>query len=259
MGGAAKGAQADGARAAGLAGWLRGHWQMLLLAALVVALWRTPVVLPLRLLVVFGHELAHALAALATGGEVLSLTLDLHEAGATLTRGGAPVVIVAAGYPGSLLLGLAVLLAAARSRLDRWVMAGLAAGMGLVALLWVRDGVALAFVIALAVALAAAARWLPAAAVDFLLRIIGLTSILYVPLDIWDDAIARDIAGSDAAVLASLVGGSARLWGAVWLALALGAIWLALGRGLGARSNLAWPAAARRGQARAQGGSQDRA
>ena len=43
--------------------WLRGHWQLLALTALVIALWDTPAILPLKILVVFLHELSHGLAA----------------------------------------------------------------------------------------------------------------------------------------------------------------------------------------------------
>lgn len=67
---------------------------------------------PLGSLMVLLHEGSHALAAVLTGGQVLEITVagpraggpGVGEAGHTLTTGGAPALIAAAGYPGALLL-----------------------------------------------------------------------------------------------------------------------------------------------------------
>ena len=68
--------------------FLRGHWQLLLILVLVFALWRTPVVYPLRIFVVFLHELSHGLAGMATGGNIVDISLDPREGGQALIRGG---------------------------------------------------------------------------------------------------------------------------------------------------------------------------
>jgi len=91
--------------------WVKGHWQLLALTALVMALWTTPVILPLKILVVFFHELSHGLAALLTGGEIVSLSVNPEQGGVTLMRGGSRFAILSAGYVGSLLFGVALLLA----------------------------------------------------------------------------------------------------------------------------------------------------
>ena len=72
---------------------------MLALAALVFALWQTPVALPLKLLVVLFHELAHGLAALATGGSIESLTVTADQGGLAVTRGGSRFAILTRGLP----------------------------------------------------------------------------------------------------------------------------------------------------------------
>ena len=61
--------------------YLRGHWQIFAILAVVFALWATPVVLPLKLLVVFFHELSHALVAILTGGRVESFSVDFRQGG----------------------------------------------------------------------------------------------------------------------------------------------------------------------------------
>lgn len=219
--------------------FLRGHWQLLALSALVLALWTTPAILPLKILVVFLHELAHALAALATGGSVESITVNADQGGLTVTRGGSRFWILTAGYPGSLLLGLLFLLAALRTRFDRAVMALLGALVLAVTALYMRELFAVAFGAATGAAMLAMARFLPHQANDLALRLIGLTCLFYVPLDIFSDTIQRAHLRSDAYMLGQEIGGGGVIWGALWLLLSLAAIAAALRYGLGANSNIA--------------------
>ena len=37
---------------------VRGHWQMLVITAAILLLWFTPVIIPLKILIVFFHELS---------------------------------------------------------------------------------------------------------------------------------------------------------------------------------------------------------
>ncbi len=221
--------------------WLRGHWQLLALTALVVALWDTPAILPVKILVVFLHELSHGLAAWATGGEVLRLDLTADQGGTALTRGGNRIAILSAGYLGSLLFGAALLLAGLNSRADRAIAAALGLGLIAITLIYMRGLFPLAFGFATGAALLATAKFLPHQASDLVLRLIGLTSLIYVPLDIFSDTIARAHLRSDAAMLAEELGGGAQLWGALWLALSLAVIGLCLRFGLGRDSNIHLP------------------
>lgn len=209
-------------------GLLRAHWQMLVLAGIIFALWQTPVVLPLKLIVVFFHELSHGLAALATGGEIESLTVTADQGGLTVTRGGSVFAILSAGYLGSLLIGMGLFAAALRSAADRLVLALLGVGLVVVAALYVREGFALAFSLGAGGLMLAGARWLPGLGADLILRLIGLASMIYVPYDILSDTILRAHLHSDARMLAEEVGGATVLWGGLWLIVSLGAIGLAL-------------------------------
>ena len=207
---------------------IRAHWQLLALTALIFALWSTPVVLPLKLLVVLFHELSHATMALLTGGRVESLSVNFRQGGEVWTRGGSRVLILSAGYLGSLLIGTALFLAALRSRTDRIVLGALGAVLVVTLVLYVRDVAAILIVGGTGAALLAAARILPARACDLALRVIGLTSMIYVPYDIFDDTLRRSAERSDARMLAEEVGGPTILWGTLWLVAALAVIWLAL-------------------------------
>lgn len=215
-----------------------GHWQLIVLSVSVLVLWQTPLGLPLKILIVFFHELSHGLAALATGGRIESISVDMLQGGATVTRGGLRFITLSAGYLGSLVLGAGLFLGALHTRLDRALMALLGAVLIVIAGLYVRDGFALAFSLGTGVAMLAASRFLPGPANDLALRVIGLTSMIYVPWDIFSDTIARAHLRSDARMMAEEFGGATMLWGGLWLAISLAVIWLSL-RAIGDDSNIA--------------------
>lgn len=220
--------------------WLRGHWQLLALTALVFALWQTPLVVPLKILIVFLHEVSHALAAMATGGSVESISVSTAQGGLTVTRGGSLFAILTAGYLGSLSIGALILLIALRTHWDRALMGALGLAMLLITALYIREGFAFAFGLGGGVLMLAMAWFLPRDINDMALRLIGLTSLIYVPWDIFNDTIQRAGLRSDAYMLAEQFGGVTMLWGGLWLVLSALVIWLSLRHGLGKASNI-WP------------------
>ena len=84
----------------------------------------------------------------------------------------------------------------------------------------------------------AIARYLDRPTNDMVLRVMGLTSLIYVPYDIFDDTIARSGLRSDAYMLSEHFGGSTVFWGGLWLVLSLIVIALCLRYGIGQSSNL---------------------
>jgi hypothetical protein len=222
----------------GLETWIKAHWQLLALTTVVFALWPTPVVLPLKLLVVFFHELSHGLAAVLTGGEIVSLSVNFQQGGLAITRGGSRFAILTAGYLGSLFIGVGLLLAALRSRADRAILGATGAVMLVVLLVYVRDLATALICAGTGAALLAAARYCSRAVCDLVLRVIGLSSLIYVPYDIFDDTLRRSHLRSDARMLAEEFGGTTMLWGGLWLVISVCVIVWCLRRGLGADSNL---------------------
>ncbi|MEL7098761.1 MAG: M50 family metallopeptidase [Pseudomonadota bacterium] len=218
--------------------YFRGHWQLIALTGVVFALWQTQVVLPLKLLVVFFHEFAHGAAAVLTGGEVLELSVSAQQGGYAVTRGGSRFWILSAGYLGSLVIGLSLLLAALRSRADRAILGGLGALMILCCVLFIRESFALVFCAFSGAAMMLAAWVLPRQVCDLILRVIGVTSLLYAPYDIFDDTIRRAALRSDARMLAEEVGGTTLMWGGLWLAVSALVILAALRFALAPHSNL---------------------
>ncbi len=200
-------------------------WPTLLIAAAVFALWNTPVMIPLKILIVFFHELSHGLAAVLTGGSIESISISPRQGGLTLTRGGWGFLITSAGYLGSLLIGVLLYLSALRTRADRLIMGALGATLLLVAALYMREWFALGFTIAAGAAMLASARFLPENINDTALRVLGLVSMGYVPFDILSDTIIRSNLRSDAYNLSTQTGLPTMLWGGIWLLASLFVVW----------------------------------
>lgn len=202
----------------------------LLLAAVVYVFWSTVFVWPLRVFVVLLHEVSHGLAAVLTGGRIVSIELSPLEGGLCTTLGGWPFVIASAGYLGSALFGALFLVLGfrGRPRTHRTVTGVLGAALVLLTLVYVRSVFGFAYGLVAGALLLAVARWLPEGASSFVLRLLGVTSLLYAPWDITSDLILRSIPASDAGALARMTGIPALAWGVLWLAASLAIAWRAL-------------------------------
>ncbi|MEJ2467408.1 MAG: M50 family metallopeptidase [Candidatus Thiodiazotropha sp.] len=108
----------------------------LLLALLIKAI---PVIhQPLDWFQTFFHELSHGLAALISGGRIVSIQLSLDASGLCTTLGGQPALILFAGYAGSALWGTLIYLSV-NARYAKTIALSLALLVLGVGLLWARD------------------------------------------------------------------------------------------------------------------------
>src|SRR5439155_13217548 len=104
---------------------------LLLAAVLSIALWFIPFAevlsYPFRIFVTFIHEGGHALAALATGNSVQSLSVAMNGSGETYTTQGgvfSQMLVASAGYVGSMTYGALLLVLIRRSVAARVVLIG---------------------------------------------------------------------------------------------------------------------------------------
>lgn len=201
--------------------YLKGHWQLIALTAIVFALWQNSVVIPLKIFVVFLHEFSHALATWLTGGEVLELSVSAQQGGFVTSRGGNGFIIATAGYLGSLLLGSLLFVLALRSKIDRYVVGVLGVTMIALTALYIREPFAIGFCLGAGAVLIISARFFAASVNDLILRVIGLASMIYVPYDIFSDTLSRSYLMSDARILAQNYGGTTMMWGVIWLVVSL--------------------------------------
>lgn len=203
--------------------------RVLLLAlflAVALAFWDSPVLLPLKLLVVMMHETGHALATLLVGGTVQKVTIAVNQSGECLSYlppgWGAKVLVYSAGYLGSALAGGGLILATFRFRASRWVLGGLCLWLLAMATFYAGDLFTMLFCVGTALALGIGARLLPVSVVDLVNLFLAAFSALYVLFDLreglWNPA-ARE--HSDAALLAKLTYVPAIVWAVIWTLLAL--------------------------------------
>ncbi len=218
---------------------IRINWRstgsLLALFMLIVFLWDTWAVYPLKLLVVFFHELSHAMAAWATGGQVLGIRLDAAQGGLCITEGGIPWLVASAGYLGSMAWGAFLLMLPSKGRVARNTVIALGV-LVMAASLWlIRPFLGFGFLFSLisGIALIWSGRQFPAWANAWLLNIIGLTSCLYAVLDIKSDILERPGAMSDAAILSQLTGVPTIIWGIIWFLAALAGAFYALAHACG--------------------------
>lgn len=199
-------------------------------------LWPWPVMAPLKLLVVFFHEASHALMTVLTGGRVVEMTINAQQGGHVLSAGGSRFLTLSAGYLGSLLWGAVIYLAAVKSRFDKALSAILGVTILGICAWFIRDLFALVFCAVTGLGMLLMASKASMAVNDAVLRVIGLTSMLYAPLDIYSDTIERSNLRSDAVMLAEEFWGSGIFWGGAWLVLSVGIIAITFITGLRTRS-----------------------
>jgi hypothetical protein len=190
----------------------------LLLAAATLLLWGTPVVYPFRLFVVFLHEISHGIAAVVTGGQIVSIGMS-EAGGVCFTRGGWRLLILNAGYLGSLLWGALFLVLGARRTRARSVIAVVGLFTLLITLAYVRTWFGFLYGVSAGAALVAIAAKLRPVVSETLLAAIGATSVLYTVWDVVADVLVVHSGQSDASALARLTLVPAIVWGAAWIAI----------------------------------------
>ncbi len=191
--------------------------------------WSSPLGAPLRLLVVLFHELGHAGAAVLTGGEVLEIAVRLDASGHALTRGGAEVWVLNAGYLGAQAIGFALVeLGRAHPRTGAallcacFVAGAYWAGWSLAGAVCVLAVVVTVMAIVAASRREAASGSDPARTLRWAVQALGVLAIVHAVLDA-----ASDHGAGDAALLAARTWVPAIVWSALWVTTgtALAVVW----------------------------------
>lgn len=188
-------------------------------------LWTSPLLHPVKLMVVLFHEMSHGLMAIATGGKVLNIIVSADEGGACNSEGGIGVLIVSAGYLGSMFLGGLILYL---SRFRGWAAAVyLLLTMLLATAIFtvLHDPYTRRFATGLAGSFIFLGLLLPRVLGALFLRLLGTVSCLYVIFDIYTDILATSRAGAgivnDAVAFAQMTGLSPKAVGLAWLLISL--------------------------------------
>ena len=200
---------------------MKQNLYLALVLPFVVFFWDSIAMYPLKLLVVFFHESSHAITTVATGGTVKELVVTQFQGGHVLSMGGSRFLTLSSGYLGSLIWGAVIYLVAVKTRKDRGAMLFLGCLIIGIALMFVRNTFGFGFSMATGVVMAVLGLKAGEQVNDFILRLIGMTSMIYAPLDIFSDTISRSHLRSDARMLAEEFGGTTIMWGGIWIVISL--------------------------------------
>ncbi|MFY0594395.1 M50 family metallopeptidase [Roseivirga sp.] len=210
------------------------HLILVLLILAAMFMWNTPLVYPIKLFVVMLHEMSHGIMAEVFGGDIVNIQIDYRIGGyckyTVPSSFFAQIMIASAGYLGSLFWGLMIILAAVRTKKDKYI--SLTIGLVLLVLSWfvIKTGETFGIIVTIGFSLfmLLSFRFLSNKFHDYFLKFIGLISCLYVVLDIKNDLIDRRGVGSDADAISEMIGVPAVAIGVFWLVLALVAIFYTL-------------------------------
>ena len=198
-------------------------WSLFLqcsLMGVVFYLWSSPVMQPVKIMVVLFHEMSHGIVALASGGQVRSIMVTADEGGACETVGGVALLIVSAGYLGSMFFG-GLLLYLSNIRGSAPIVYTLLTLVLASAIMTVlHDPYSRTFATALAGSFICIGLLAPNWVAVFFLRVLGTVSCLYSMIDIYSDILATPsthVADNDATAFARLTGIPPATVGIVWL------------------------------------------
>jgi hypothetical protein len=194
--------------------------------AAVLFLWSYPPLIPLRALIVFIHEVFHGFAAILSGGSMVAIELGDNFTGRAFTEGGSQELILVSGYIGNILFGAILLVIAFLTRLDRLLSIALGAGMILISVFFISTPASMIFGIIIGVAFGLVGLILPTVVNEFMLKIIGMTSMLYPLIDVKEDLLFRAVPGSDAYIMGETFGIAPLFWIILWVVISVVSVYL---------------------------------
>jgi hypothetical protein len=116
-----------------------------------------------------------------------------------------------------MLLGGLILVAAARTRADKSISVAIGLIVVLITILYIRNVFGFVFGFIFGALMIVLGIFAPRVINDYILKFIGLTSILYAVLDIKDDLIMRTVRGSDAYQMSTIIPLPPIVWGILWI------------------------------------------
>ena len=224
---------------------------LLTAAALSILIWFIPfaevLTYPFRLFVTFIHEGGHALAALVTGNSVESLSIATNASGETYTTQGglfSQMLVASAGYIGSMIYGVMLLVMIRRAVAARVVLIASAVLIFLLTIIYGvykpvvsgagLSGIPFTFVAGalLTLGLVAVARFANSRIATFFLSFLAVQCVLNALLDLKTVFFLSTPFGprlpSDAVNMANATGIPALVWASVWITMSVGILLLTM-------------------------------
>lgn len=186
----------------------------------IIFFWDSYLIYPIKLFVVLLHEISHGIAAIATGGNMVDIVINMNQGGLCRTSGGIKFIVLSAGYLGSIFWGGIILVVSSKYSFDRQISGIIGSLLLIIGIIYVENFFGKMFTIGFGFCMILIG-WKAAGFInDFILKTIGLTSIVYSIIDIKSDTISRNIHVSDAARMGELYFGNSSFWGVIWISIA---------------------------------------
>ena len=229
--------------------FFRSEGRLLVAVAVLLVLLNVPygnyVLYPFALFGTWVHELCHALAALAVGGSVSQIEIFSDTSGLAWTRPGgrlAHAVVASAGYTGTALGGMLLLVFRRRALAGRIGLALLGVAMVLTAVVWVRNAFGTPAILVLGAALLAAGWKLPEELsgwlYTFLAAVTSLDAVTSIQTLFGSTHLVNGAPSStDARTVGELLLIPWFAWASLWMVLALICAWIGLRHALPATSD----------------------
>lgn len=201
---------------------------LILLGIIIVFLWDTWLIYPVKLFVVLLHEMSHGISAILTGGSIKSIEFNSYLGGKCSTLGGNEFIVASTGYIGSLVLGSILYLTSYSHQKSLIVCTTYAVVILLFTTSFISGSFAIIFALIVSVLLYVSPRFFNQILHSYLIRFIGFSSALYVLADIKEDLLTNDLRITDAHIIADITGTSPILWGLLWFTIAIVVIFFLL-------------------------------
>ncbi|HEY9061504.1 MAG TPA: M50 family metallopeptidase [Pseudobacteroides sp.] len=226
---------------------MKSMGRYLIILSLILVLWNTVIIKPLKLFAVFLHELGHSLMAFVFGYGISGIRISFNESGYALvkTKGWlSQIMILNGGYLGSLFFGLLILLLK-KTPIKKYLPGIIAIIFLGVSIKYGDFSLILLYSIIFAAVVIIIYMIQNDKVIDWTLDIIGVSSVAYAVYDTFVDTllvkfkfplqmIGGRANGSDADQLAQIWPYiPAVIWGIFWIVLSLLAIYVFLAKGGG--------------------------
>ena len=198
---------------------------IILISVLVLLIWDTSFVYPIKIFVVLLHEISHAIMTIFTGGTIAQIKLNSNLSGITQVKGGNQILIAASGYFGSLIFGSLLFLSSKYYKLRIWFSTILATILLLSAINLIKGGFIIFITLIIAVIFYILPRYLNEKVNKIALMFIGLTSCFYVIADIKQDLLTTTLRETDSQILEYLTGIPAITFGLIWFLISIAVVY----------------------------------
>lgn len=217
-------------------------WRYIFILIIVMVLWNTIVIKPLKIFTVFLHELGHALMAFIFGYGIQGFKVNFNESGYTLAQSKgwfSSFMIANGGYLGSILFALLILYLK-RTAVKKFILGTLAIIFLIISIRFSGFSFTLIYAIIFATFVLVLYMFQNEKVNDWVIDILGIASVAYAVYDTFIDTILLQLNlqfhlikwdsqnMTDAMQLAKMTHVPAVVWGIIWLAIAVFAVYTTL-------------------------------